>query len=232
MKKTKLPTRVAKGYGVMLRTVDADRRAYNGFRWPKVGPVKAPDWSPRAQCGGGLHGCLWGQGNGIIGMNDETRLWQAVLIRLKDAVDLGGKVKVPRGRVLMTGKREAVCAFVASLAPPGVGVPYTSVAAGKQGTASAGDRGQASAGAYGQASAGAYGQASAGAYGQASAGYGGQASAGDGGYFIVRYWDSKLERWRPKVGEVGIDGIKPDQHYAVKDGAWVEVAAKPKAAKK
>src|ERR1700730_4145684 len=51
----------------MLRTCLADMRSpareAEGFRWPESGLVEAKDWKPMKQCGGGLHGYLWGEGD-------------------------------------------------------------------------------------------------------------------------------------------------------------------------
>jgi hypothetical protein len=187
-------TKVKEGYGVMIRTVSAEGKAHNGFQWPLEPQdpgefVTAPDWNPSPTCGGGLHGCLWGQNpQHIIGAEDTTRKWQACLVKLDEVVKVDGKIKAPRCRVIAVGDRSTICNYVASLAPRNVGVPYSSTSAGNNGQASAGDYGQASAGYNGQASAGYNGQASAGDYGQASAGYNGQASAGDYGQASAGYY--------------------------------------------
>ena len=51
---------------LVLRTCAADMTSYGGFKWPKSGPVKCDDWKPRAECGNGLHGLLWGVGDGSL----------------------------------------------------------------------------------------------------------------------------------------------------------------------
>jgi hypothetical protein len=51
---------------LVLRTVRPDRRSHGGFFWPESGPVEAPDWNPKARCGGGLHGLLRGCGAGDL----------------------------------------------------------------------------------------------------------------------------------------------------------------------
>lgn len=51
---------------LVLRTCDKDGRSYNGFQWPSEGPVSCPDWDPTPRCGGGLHGLLWGEGDGSL----------------------------------------------------------------------------------------------------------------------------------------------------------------------
>ena len=49
---------------LILRTCNKDMTTYGGFKWPTSGEVVAPDWKPNAECGNGLHGLLWGEGNG------------------------------------------------------------------------------------------------------------------------------------------------------------------------
>jgi len=48
---------------LVTRYVRADMTAYNGFTWPKSGPVSCPDWDPAPKCGKGLHGWLHGRGD-------------------------------------------------------------------------------------------------------------------------------------------------------------------------
>lgn len=96
--------------------------AYRRFRWKRKGLVVAPDWSPAKYCGNGLHGLLWGQGNlNLL----EGSVFMAVEIDEARAIDLNGKIKVPAGFVLKTGKLKDVCSFIASRAPAGFLVPST-----------------------------------------------------------------------------------------------------------
>jgi hypothetical protein len=165
---------------LVLRTAAADGSSYNGFRWPESGPVEAPDWAPVAECGQGLHGWLWGQGDWALKCKDDEARWIVVEVVKADVVDLGGKVKFPRGVVLATfGHWRDAMAFIRARRP--VDEKMT-VATGDYGHASAtGHSGHASAtGHYGHASAtGHSGHASATGYsGHASAmGYSGHASA-------------------------------------------------------
>src|SRR5574337_1960475 len=49
---------------LILRTCRADSSSKNGFVWPEVGQIaKAPDWNSTPDCGNGLHGWLFGQGD-------------------------------------------------------------------------------------------------------------------------------------------------------------------------
>lgn len=63
---------------LVLRTCAADMTSYGGFKWPESGPVKCSDWSPRAECGNGLHGLLWGVGDGSLVSWAEDAKWLVV----------------------------------------------------------------------------------------------------------------------------------------------------------
>ena len=173
---------------LILRTCKADMTAHEGFRWPESGPVEAPDWDPTPECGHGLHGLLWGCGDASSITYPEGR-WLVVEANAADVVDLGGKVKFPRGQVVFVGTRDEAIAYLDQHGAADKPVVYATRTAGAYGTATAGDYGTAVAGAGGTATVGyrgtavarAYGTATAGAYGTATAGYAGTAVAGDDG---------------------------------------------------
>jgi hypothetical protein len=188
-------TKLPRGYVLVLRTCNADGTSHGGFVWPKSGLVKCPDWSPTKQCGNGLHGLLWGEGDGsLLSVADDAR-WQVVTVRAKDIVDLGGKVKFPRG-VVWTGTRDAAVKRISAANP--AARPFS-----------------------GQATAGYRGQATAGYSGVSFARFDGRAKAGVNGAICISYRDGKRERFA--IGYVGEDGIKPDAWYCVKDGKLSEV---------
>ncbi|CUI03910.1 Similarity [Janthinobacterium sp. CG23_2] len=88
---------------LVLRTSDKDGRAYGGFQWPESGLVECPDWQPTEECGAGLHGILWPEGDwSDIKDYDEAR-WQVVEVDSSTLVQLDGKVKFPRGTVVYSG---------------------------------------------------------------------------------------------------------------------------------
>ncbi len=174
---------------LVLRTCDKNLRSYSNFQWPESGPVEAPDWSPVAECGQGLHGFAWGEGDGSLARWEPDARWLVVEVNPDEGlIDLQGKVKFRRGVVVFCGDRFNATNWLAERAPGRAIIGGTASAgdfgtasAGTKGTASAGTKGTASAGNYGTASAGDYGTASAGDGGTASAGYKGTASAGDWG---------------------------------------------------
>mgnify|MGYP000906889707 CR=1 FL=1 len=118
----------------------------NGFRWPEAGEVAAPDWSPAAGCGRGLHGWLWGEGR-LAGnvpdnvLRDPGARWLVVEVVRAEIVELPGKVKFPRGEVIFVGDREAAVAYLVERAPSGKSIAFHRATAGYGGTATAGEGG-------------------------------------------------------------------------------------------
>jgi hypothetical protein len=95
---------------IVLRTCNEDMTSHGGFKWPDSGEVSAPDWDPRPVCGYGLHGLLEGEGDwGLMNWNLGAK---ALLVRVVASalVQIGGKVKFPRGVVVkVTQLAAAVC---------------------------------------------------------------------------------------------------------------------------
>jgi hypothetical protein len=186
---------------LVLRSCRADLTSTNNFQWPQVGGVaEAPDWKSDEECGNGLHGWLYGQGDYSCSnfLSDGCK-WLVVEVESDQIVMLGGKCKFPRGTVRFIGERHEAAAYIieheersANVAVIGavrsvgerqvalVG-DYGTATAGYKGTATAGDEGTATAGDEGTATAGYKGTATAGDEGTATAGYKGTATAGDYG---------------------------------------------------
>ena len=122
----------------MLRTVAANGRSKNNFKWPKRGKVVAPDWDPIAECGGGLHGALWGVGDGSLFDWSKDALWQVVRID-GDMVDLRGKIKIEKGYVVFTGSRQEATQKIRKLGAQGKPVIGNVESAGDNETVSGGD---------------------------------------------------------------------------------------------
>ena len=168
---------------LVLRTCSADMTSYGGFKWPKRGPVSAPDWVDNFECENGLHGWLWGEGDGTLGHVDVPDAKWLVVRVIASEVRHGkghllGKCKFPRGYVAHCGDRKSATEYIMRHGASGKAVIGGTATAGDYGTATAGDYGTATAGRGGTAMAGYYGTATAGDYGTATAGYRGTASAG------------------------------------------------------
>ena len=193
----------------ILRTCNADMSSRGGFVWPREGVVECPDWKPTEECGNGLHGALWGEGDGSLLDWSANAVW--VVAGIEEWINLGGKVKFPRADVVFAGPRDEAVAEIVRRGATGAVIG---------GTATAGDHGTATAGDEGTATAGYGGTATAGYGGTATAGYHGTATAGYGGTLCLSYWGDK--RRRIVIAYVGEDGVKPNTAYRLRDGKLVE----------
>jgi len=223
---------------LVLRTCSADMTSHGGFKWPKRGPVSAPDWIDNYECGHGLHGWLWGEGDGTLGHVDVPSAKWLVVRVLASEIRHGkghllGKCKFPRGYVVHCGDRKSATEYIMRHGASGKAVIGSTATAGYRGTATAGDYGTATAGHYGTATAGDSatatagncgtatagrgGTATAGHCGTATAGHGGIATAGRKGTICIQYYDAQSERYRIAVAYVGENGIKPDRKYTLND---------------
>jgi hypothetical protein len=185
---------------LVLRCCAPDMSSQNGFVWPGVGEVaEASDWEPTGECGNGLHGWLYGQGDHTCSSYYENAgaKWLVVEVELSSVVMLGGKVKFPRGVVRFVGEKHEAAAYLIEHEPQAksVAVIGASLTVGDEqtcivgalGTATAGDSGTATAGYSGTATAGYRGTATAGYRGTATAGYSGTATAGYRGTATAGY---------------------------------------------
>jgi hypothetical protein len=216
------PYTLPAGHALVLRCCAPDMGSKNGFVWPGVGEVaEASDWKKNRECGNGLHGWLYGQGD--HGCSDywhsEGAKWLVVEVEESTIVMLGGKCKFPRGVVRFVGAKHEAAAFIVTHEPRAKSVAVIGhvSAVGDGEVAAVGALGTATAGDSGTATAGALGTATAGDSGTATAGYSGTATAGYSGTICIRYWDAKAERYRTKVGYIGEDGLKPDTAYRLDD---------------
>ena len=100
---------------LILRTCDKDGKSYGGFQWPlEVGATcTAPDWSAEPECGHGLHGALWGEGDGSLFSWRIDAVWMVVETDAAAVVDLGGKVKFPSCVIRHVGNRMTATAYLA-----------------------------------------------------------------------------------------------------------------------
>ena len=133
--------KLLRGEALMLRTCAADGTSYNGFKWPKSGPVKCNDWRPKAEYGHGLHGLLWGEGDGSLLNWAEDAAWLVLRVRLSEVVQIDRKVKVPSGVVEFFGAAHEAVELIQKYAPAGTVIVGGTATAGDRGTATAGDRG-------------------------------------------------------------------------------------------
>ena len=173
-----------------LRTCKADMTAHGGFQWPDSGRCEAPDWSPRAECGNGLHGLLSGEGDGgYLDWSPDAKWLVCDITEAHEAglvVEIGAKIKFPYCKVVHVGDQRSATQFLVDAGCDGA-IVGAFLTAGDWGAATAGDRGAATAGDWGAATAGDWGAATAGDRGAATAGDRGTATAGDRGTATAGY---------------------------------------------
>jgi len=101
---------------LIVKSVGAGGTTFNGFQWPlTVGAeVVAPDWQANPECGHGLHGWPWGFFIGDGKSPDWFGTWIVFGAPADTVVDLGGKVKVPRGVIRFVGTWGDATSFVLS----------------------------------------------------------------------------------------------------------------------
>ena len=103
---------MASGRALILRTCFSDMRSTNNLIWPQSGYVMAPDWYPSVECGRGLHGLLWGEGDGHLLINTRNSKWLVAEVNLEDVIDLNGKVKFPEAWVVHCGNQESATQYL------------------------------------------------------------------------------------------------------------------------
>lgn len=190
-----------------LRTNNSNMTSYNKFVWPKSGEVHAPDWVKNKSCGNGLHGLLWGSGDGQLLNWAGNAKWLVVEVKADTIVNLVDKVKFPSGNVVYYGNRSEATEFIAKFSPDGTAIVGRTMIVDDMMSAIVGD--------YGTATAGNGGTATAGYNGTATAGYQGTAQAGDYGILQFKFYADFRERII--IGYVGENGIMPNVKYKLVD---------------
>ena len=110
------------GHVICMRTCDENLKSHGGFQWPESGEVVCPDWSAKPECENGLHGLLWGMGQADLLNWSPDAKWLAVEVEEKGIINLNGKVKFQKCRVVLCGDRKAVTDLVSKHAPNGTAV--------------------------------------------------------------------------------------------------------------
>ena len=134
---------------LVLRTCKADMTSHGGFTWPESGPVECPDWDATPECGNGLHGLLWGEGDGSLLWWDDTARWLVLEVDRECTVSLlGGKVKFPRAIVVFVGSRFDATSYLIAHGGQGRAVVGATVSGGYSATVSGGSHATVSGGSH------------------------------------------------------------------------------------
>ena len=172
---------------LVLRTCAADLTSKNGFVWPSSGHVLCPDWAPTAECGHGLHGLLWGAGDGSLLDWSLDAKWLVVAVEPSQLVALDGKVKFAAGEVVHCGDQASATAFL-SRDPRAICVVGGTSTSGARGTSISGARGTSISGDWGTSTSGDGGTSISGDWGTSTSGDGGTSTSGDGGTSTSGDW--------------------------------------------
>jgi hypothetical protein len=187
---------------LVLRTCNHDLTSHGGFQWPESGPVSCPDWDPNPVCGHGLHGALWGEGDGSLLDWASAAKWLVVEIEADIAVELGGKVKFPAGVVIHCGDRLSATQYIQANGAKGAVIGGTSTSgyrgtsmsgdygtstSGYRGTSTSGYRGTSTSGDRGTSTSGNCGTSTSGNCGTSTSGEGGTSTSGEGGTSTAGY---------------------------------------------
>lgn len=250
--KTKTPVKVLSQdleYCLVLKSVNKDMTSHydDTFKYPKKGMVRDPNWAPTRGCGNGLHGYLWGEGDGGHSFWIGGTKWLVLKVLKSDIINFGDKVKFPKGEVIYAGGRKGATDLI--LAHPegkdkNVIGCYQIVEDGKsavggyRSTLVGGNKSNLTGGEKSKLTGGDYSTLVGDWYSTLTSGYESNIKGGPGsiiegreGSILSGGNDSSLT-WvifTSTIGYVyhtvyvGKDGIKPNTKYRLKDGKPVKV---------
>jgi len=218
------PPEINWAYGI--RTWASDGKSYGDFQWDLTPEARttAPDWSPRPECGQGLHCNPYGMGDwSLLGNLNDVAAGNLVLgiVRYDAAlaVDLNGKIKAPWMEVVITTRTAGMGSVLGYLAKPRHDLVFSSAKATDEAAATTG---------YGSAAA------TTGKHSIAAAlGPNGTAKAGiDGAIMLAAYgeWDGAayplIAVFAGMVGQTyGDFTIEPGVAYALNIDGSLRVAS-------
>ena len=194
--------------------------------------VTAPDWSDKAECGGGIHGWPWALSLGEGKDCDWSGLWQVYGVKPADIIDLDGKCKFRTGILRFSGDWQTATSFVLSgqIAFIQKSASGASSATGGKGASSATGYGAASsATGYGAASSATGYRGASSATGDSSAavatGLNSKAMAGKFGCIALAWWNTKKGRseMRCALTGSGKGSLKANVWYTLNEkGKFIE----------
>ena len=126
---------------LVLRTCKNDLTSFGGFQWKDSGIVECNPFVNDLKCGNGLHGFLWGEGDGDLANWTSDAKWLVVKVLKDDIVNLSGKVKFPKCIVVFCGNLKDATDYIIQNGAKGKRVIGAHVSSGKNETSITGDRG-------------------------------------------------------------------------------------------
>ncbi len=225
---------------LVLRCCNPDMTSRNSFVWPDVGGIAtAPDWKDNTECGNGLHGWLYGQGDhgSCDYLKNDKAKWLVVRVADSDIRMLGGKCKFKSGEVVFVGGKSEAADYIIANEPKAatvavigavlecgengslLGGALSVLTGGYSATMTGGYSAKMTGGDYATMTGGISAKMTGGYYATMTGGdsatmTGGISAKMTGGYSAVmnfQYWDGK--RTRVVTAYVGEDGILPNVAY-------------------
>jgi len=188
---------------LIMRSCGPDLRSHNDFQWPEAGPVSAPDWQATKECGNGLHGFLWGEGDHNLANLAADAKWLVVETDGDKVIDLGGKVKFPAGIVVYCGDSPSAAAYIQANGGAGKKVMCSTLTGG-----------------YGSTLTGGYGSTLTG-------GDGSTLTGGDGSCLLILFWNGKS--YKARIAQVkdedGYGQLEPNQPYKLNEAGEFVMAS-------
>jgi len=204
---------------LIMRSCGPDLRSHNDFQWPEAGPVSAPDWQATKECGNGLHGFLWGEGDHNLANLAADAKWLVVETDGDKVIDLGGKVKFPAGIVVYCGDSPSAAAYIQANGGAGKKVMCSTLTGGYGSTLTGGDVSTLTGG-YGSTLTGGYGSTLTG-------GDGSTLTGGDGSCLLILFWNGKS--YKARIAQVkdedGYGQLEPNQPYKLNEAGEFVMAS-------
>jgi len=198
---------------LVLRQCNKDLKSYGGFQHPSSGHVSAPDWNPKPECGSGLHGFLYGEGDGSLANYDPENKWLVLSVDKDKIVDLSGKVKFPEGEVIFCGALAEAARYVYDNGGAGRAIIGITVTGGDGSTVSGGNSSKVTGGEDSTVTGGDGSTVSGGNRSTVTGGEDSTVTGGKEALLTLQYWDSKTNRVRQVTAYVGENGIEAGKAY-------------------
>ncbi|MDQ3203921.1 MAG: hypothetical protein M3Q94_17435 [Pseudomonadota bacterium] len=204
---------------LVLRTCYADMTSHGRFQWPSdVGSfVEAPDWVKSDECGNGLHGWLFGQGDAgaSSSINKANAKWLVVEVPLPSIVALGGKVKFPSCTIRHIGDKLSATQYLVEHEPRAASVSVIGITltGGDDSTLTGGYCSTLTGGNRSTLTGGDCSTLTGGNDSTLTGGDDSTLTGGDKSELRIRKWCVKSERYRTYQAYVGEDGIEAEKAY-------------------
>ncbi len=220
---------------LIMRSCGPDLRSHNDFQWPEAGPVSAPDWQATKECGNGLHGFLWGEGDHNLANLAADAKWLVVETDGDKVIDLGGKVKFPAGIVVYCGDSPSAAAYIQANGGAGKKVMCSTLTGGDVSTLTGG-YGSTLTGGYGSTLTGGHRSTLTGGDGSTltggdgstlTGGDGSTLTGGDGSCLLILFWNGKS--YKARIAQVkdedGYGQLEPNQPYKLNEAGEFVMAS-------